>query len=550
MKTLLLALLAFPSLVHSFLPVLTQSLQYSQWYKDSSFHGTSSTSKFCASINREHKDDSIHNTWNISRLLQLVNTDSDEYSTSIEALVSIYTQATSQARISTETQPFNDIVDADVPNGLKSMKRFLRSSNQNHEGCFKIFQNNVNSGTELSLPPSLLFSMDEPLKFLQEHLCCGEKGGLMYDENEVVVVCAPIDQNARDTSRILDGRPLARLQMGTLPDAKVTLDAATVQKLEQIGALEIDSVVSMESNMGNVSCQVSSDDLDVLGNILSLIINKGSQYREECQQESHETLVKLIDCAVESTKDALLGNSDEPHLVIVAHCTNASMVASALSSWKRDKIENSLYKKSRIEDLLYEAVTVVTIGSTCQSFCNGPAYIHVSMYDDVLSQRFGVSEKNQKGGGKHAIYMQTWSPFHEIEGEIKTSRCHDAHNMNACAIQFLYLVMRVNGVRSFRELYNEAKFNDPRQILDISPRNFAIDYGKNKLGELVIAPNMDDELLPAMIHASGAAKLLWCKDDSNLPDDDEAKCYLEEYFGYSAFEEIRDACSETIGVSR
>ena len=540
MKTLLLALLAFPSLVYSFLPVLT-------WYKVSSF-GTSSTSEstLCAaSINREHKDDSIPIKWNISRLLQLVNKDSDEHSTTIDALVSIYTQATTQARISKEYQPFNDdIIDADVPNGLKSMKRFLRSSNHNHEGCFKIFQNSANY--ELSLPPSLLFSMDEPLKFLQEHLCCGEKGGLMYDENEVVVVCAPIDQNVRDTSRILDGRPLARLQMGTLPDAKVTLDAATVQKLEQIGALEIDSVVSMESNIGNVSCQVSSDDLDVLGNTLSMIINKGSQYREECQQESHETLVKLIDCAVESTKDALLGNSDEPHLVIVAHCTNASMVASALSSWKRDKIENSLYKKSRIEDLLYEAVTVVTIGSTCQNFCNGPAYIHVSMYDDVLSRRFVY----QKGGGKNAIYMQTWSPFHETEGEIKTSRCHDAHNMNACAIQFLYLVMRVNGVTSFRELYNEAKFNDPRQILDISPRNFAIDYGKNKLGELVIAPNMDDELLPAMIHASGAAKLLWCKDDSNLPDDDEAKCYLEEYFGYSAFEEIRDACSETIGVSR
>ena len=483
--------------------------------------------------------------WNICRLLEHIGDDS---SNATNLLFELYRHAGIAVDNSESGENHtSEIKEQELPLPLVSMRRFLRSSN--HEGCFKIFHNSSVAST-MSLPPALLFSMDQPLTFVQEELSYprsngDSKKGMLHDKSEAVICCVSKEHHLEYTSRFLDNMPLAQLCMGYFSDCKVAIDREILFKLQSLGILERDTTWSLESK-DIIQCKVLSNDLDVIGNILSSYISLQNQEEPEFQRESQSTLIKWIDYAVDSTRKCMLGTSDEPHLVIITHSTHALVVASAISSWKQQKLQNSTYKKLHVEDLLHEAVTVVTIGATCQQFCDGPAYIHISMYDDVLAQRFGPSEKNASGGGRNAVYFHTWSPFNEVKGELKYLSDNDTHNMNACSIQFLYLVMRINGITSFRGLYNSAKFVDPHEILDISPRNFAIDYTRHKLGDLVIPPNIDDELLPAMIHATGAEKLFWNEGGGALPDDEESKCYLEEYFGYNAFEEIREIVSGQI----
>ena len=52
-----------------------------------------------------------------------------------------------------------------------------------------------------------------------------------------------------------------------------------------------------------------------------------------------------------------------------------------------------------------------------------------------------------------------------------------------------------------------------------------------------------------MIYATGGDQYLWDDDDQShtdfdevLPDEIEARCHLEESFGYSVFEEIQATC--------
>lgn len=215
--------------------------------------------------------------------------------------------------------------------------------------------------------------------------------------------------------------------------------------------------------------------------------------------------------------------------------------------------------------MLHRALTVVTFGNVCRSFCGGPAYIHVSMLDDPWSKALGAtaatpSPNADTNGGRDAVYFHALSPYEysrdggrsdDEHDAISTGglRAHNAHNPHACGMQFLALIMRINGIRSFRALYDAARYVDPTAVLDIDPSHFAVNYGKH--GDLVIPPRMDDELLPAMIRATGGDRWLWRNDDGDdedfesfVPDEIEATSHLEESFGYSAYEEIHDTCFE------
>eukprot|EP00547_Thalassionema_nitzschioides_P011508 CAMPEP_0194263774 /NCGR_PEP_ID=MMETSP0158-20130606/47238_1 /TAXON_ID=33649 /ORGANISM="Thalassionema nitzschioides, Strain L26-B" /LENGTH=344 /DNA_ID=CAMNT_0039003983 /DNA_START=604 /DNA_END=1638 /DNA_ORIENTATION=+ len=340
--------------------------------------------------------------------------------------------------------------------------------------------------------------------------------------------------------------PLAQLHLGSFPSCDIELDLKVIRGLELLGVLKGGNKYKLSE--AKARCKILSQDIDVIRSLLSFHAdNQNHQSNSSIHLGGQYTLVKLIDSAVESVRKEFLQHSIEPHLVICAQSTSASLVAAALATWKAQRFRSmSTSRKHQIEDLLHRAVTVVTFGAVCQKFCDGPAYIHISMHDDQLARKFGVTEKNQQGGGRDAVYLHAWSPYEEKKEDVISLTDHDSHNTNACAIQFLYLVMRINGISSFRALYNAARYIDPRAVLDINPRNFAIDYSRHKLGDLLIAPNMDHELLPAMIRATEGDQWLWNQyiiDSDFLPDSQEAKAYLEEYFGYSSYEEIIEVLS-------
>lgn len=493
--------------------------------------------------------------WDIPNLLMLHKKDLTEGGvTNLEPLLlNVYRAAIETCAINLDKMGVSQdlIVPASLPDHFKSVRQFLRTSpnDLDHEGRFRIFSNDIHCTT--SLPSNLLFSMDSPLTYIREKLSyrsdINKRGGMLCENTEAIVCCVQKDDNLEYTSRVLDDMPLAQLHLGGFPDCLVELESRTIRDLQSLNVLREIRDWSDTSAI----YKVRSQDLNVIKSLLSSRQTKRICFEKlpldsSIQWQGQETLIKLIDCAVTSVKRALLNDSNEPHLVLIAHSINACMVAAALSKWKQQKLIIMPNKLQHIEDLLKQAVTVVTIGALTQDFCNGPAYIHFSMHDDGLVRSFGSTQKSPEGGGKNAVYFHAVSPYlernHKEAADLMGS---DAHNMNACVIQFLCLVMRINGITSFRDLYDAASYVDPRSILDINPSNFAIDYSKCKHGDLVIPLLMDEELIPAMIRATGGDQWLWNPiDELNdlLPDAEEAKVYLEEFFGYSAYEEIYELC--------
>ena len=127
-------------------------------------------------------------------------------------------------------------------------------------------------------------------------------------------------------------------------------------------------------------------------------------------------------------------------------------------------LRNSGLSQEQAEELLRQAVTVVTIGGLCPTVPDGPAYIYVSMYDDSLAVELGAA------ASPDAVELKALSPYYNS---------NDIHNPQASAIQFLSLVLRTNGMQSFRQLYQAG--SQPTPQLDISSKLFAINYHSNKV---------------------------------------------------------------------
>jgi hypothetical protein len=219
------------------------------------------------------------------------------------------------------------------------------------------------------------------------------------------------------------------------------------------------------------------------------------------------TISKLLDVAVASS-DA------QPHLVLVCYSTATEQVAAAIHMWFEHQ---TTITDSQL--LLQKRVTVVTLAATCQNFPDGPAYLHVFMDDDpyALCSSGKLAEKG-------AVYLHAYSPYYYADStpDMKLDSRRDAHNLRACLIQWLSIILRVNGLRSFRSLYNVIT-ND---MLD-NP------------------PNLEDEVLPATIRATGGHTYLCRLGEDVIPGEDEASIILEWQYGYGAYEEIAEAMRET-----
>lgn len=348
-------------------------------------------------------------------------------------------------------------------------------------------------------------------------------------------------------------------------------------------------------------------DLDIIHSVLSragsvsLPRSLGDKYLGSDSKGLKDTLIRLIDIAVRSVREyksssSSLGASSSlsPHLVLMTYSATSNVLVAALSEWKkrvttpteesdchlsdnestnafcRDGVgvgvdENSgggnfrrkIFSEQEAELLLHKALTVVTISSTSQGFVDGPAYIHVSMDDDPLASTLGVTRTRPEGGGKDAVILQALSPYliddeDESDAPSKSSFIYknDAHNIDSCVIQYLSLVRRINGVTSFREMYNVGIAEADSKKLDISSI-FAFDY--RSVGQLIIPPRIDCELIPAMIRATGGERWLWNPEFqlgeggvegfySPLPSLEYAQAELENQLGYNSYDEIVENC--------
>jgi len=506
----------------------------------------------------------------------------------------------------------------------------INNNNDSNESNMETsFASSIPTIPNYSLPPNVLFSQERQslLSFLRDSSSLSYKsaatlqkrGGMMYDSSEAVVWCCndKTFEELEFASKVLDDMPFAQLHLGRSyyyddgdggdDSVIVELDLNLLKDLESLEVLlcNVDENENgghyynndrRNNNFGGnkkddgvtIPCKLNFDDLTIMENILicnndeqqkmQIMHNtnpqqkkKQQEYRQ--QQQEQTTIIKLIDVAVESLRKDPLNEKNEPHLVFLAHSISASVVASAISTWKQKQLQLMTNNQSshhhynslqRVEDLLHQAVTVVTFGNICKSFCDGPAYIHISMYDDPWTTALGSTNVNKIYGGRDAVYFHACSPYEHDQIQWEEARpqsspitmrsslkSHNAHNLNACIIQYLCLIMRINGIRSFRALYDAASFVDPTSVLDINPKHFAVNCNQ---GDLVVPPHLDDELLPAMIRATGGDQWLWKSDDNSgdsedddnveslLPDEIETRSHLEESFGYGVLEDIYATC--------
>jgi hypothetical protein len=279
-----------------------------------------------------------------------------------------------------------------------------------------------------------------------------------------------------------------------------------------------------------------------------------------------------------------------PHLVLVTYSATSHVLMAALWEWKnratapRAEVapryssesepvfsrENGgrTLSEEEAERLLRRALTVVTISALSQGFMDGPAYVHVSMDDDALASTLGVSKANSAGGGEDAVFLQALSPYKDNNecpggdpsnnaiGDGDTSSKgvfqNDAHNINACVIQYLSLVRRINGVTSFREMYDLGAATVDQQTAYLSSSYFAFDY--RSVGQLAIPPRIDADLIPAMVRATGGEAFLWSRAfqlggegadgaGSPLPSPEDARAELENQLGYHVYDDIVESFS-------
>jgi len=447
-----------------------------------------------------------------------------------------------------------------LPAEVAPFRRFVRNYNYDmgHDGRFTIF------GSEgASLQPGVVFSMDEPLSFIRDVLSNCGPNVIGYPRSNEAVVFAPgshtfhehkfdqqrtSNERAMYYSRVLGGLPMAQIHTGTCldrGDINIEVTTDTVEALKSHGLIDLtedyDQVNVMDRTKTTI--RLGAKDRDLIRMAISGADNVPFHVPErEGDSELRRTMRRLIDSAILSVKNDV----EQPHLVLMTYSATSHVLVAALREWKQEATTGpNEIEEEEAEHLLHEAVTVVTIGALSQDFIDGPAYIHLSMIDDTLTSFLGVSEKDPKGGGNGAVYLHALSPYAMSSSDdtfMNTDAIHmnEAHNLDSCAIQFLSLIMRVNGITSFRKLYEMA--NDFSNKLDINQALLAIRFSET---ELEIPPKLDEELLPAMIYATGGDDWMWnpdLRDDSILPSENYAESFLQYQFGYSAYDEIVEMC--------
>jgi len=427
---------------------------------------------------------------------------------------------------------------------------------------------------------------------------------------EVVVFCpglhTPLSQSTRQReylSQVLNGMNISLLHLGTHTrtsslqttseefDSKIqvylTKDTIFALKaLDMVLDCDCDSPAEFncEHYVDGGWYELTLHELDLLRALVAWQVEPGSHsdvnHQRQEEDQLVDTLVKLIDVAVqnESQSSHAYGRAftstststaerNEPHLVLLAYSATSRAIATAVARWKKQatatvtshighetgtsSFRNTGLSTAEAQFLLRQAVTVVTIAGLCHTdaYPDGPAYLHVSMYDDPLAAPF---QPPVDGAGQDAVVLRSWSPYlydansNNDDGCASISLANNAHNPEASAIQFLSLVMRKNGMngQGFRQFYNEG--SKPTPQIDMGPSYFGISYYINKVGELDLP--YSEDILAAMIRATGGDRWLLTplhlrdKGDEILPDCNNAESIITENFGYGVYEEIVDAC--------
>ncbi len=149
-------------------------------------------------------------------------------------------------------------------------------------------------------------------------------------------------------------------------------------------------------------------------------------------------------------------------IVWLAYSRSSSELCQALGEYIYIAVNQRGERLSDVETFLREYVTVVTIGNAVRAWPDGPAYIHYSALSDraewetnppqlwgtdPLTARRGVHARNPKGAGKDAVFLHFDGLFNSF----------DTHNFGSVGAAALKLIMDMNGLTTFRALWERGK---------------------------------------------------------------------------------------------
>ena len=153
-----------------------------------------------------------------------------------------------------------------------------------------------------------------------------------------------------------------------------------------------------------------------------------------------------------------LNEAQKKPLVMLPYSRSSTELSGALKTYIEGYIArhvsmDAAVARSEVEELLRDTLVVMGFGNTDRNWPDGPLYIFMSAISgreeggtDQLTAATGVTELAPAGAGRDSVFIHHDGVFSEF----------DAHNFGASGAAALRLVMKMNGVNSFRGLYEAA----------------------------------------------------------------------------------------------
>lgn len=409
-----------------------------------------------------------------------------------------------------------------LPEGIDREKCSYYNYDEAHSGRFSTF------GTGgATIDASFVIERENPLSFIRDKVSYGSRVGQKdcvvfvqglrtASQPEELVPGMIASQRIECYSDTLNGMRISQVHTGTnldQPNAKVNVNDTYGLKALTI----LLSIAGMEmanpDEEGNI--EIPPTAFDIGQAVLS--------GRSVVDTPIKKTIRKLLPQA----------SADSP-LILMVYSRGSIECNAAL----REYIEAHPDKEQAFQQLR-AGVTVLTIGTATGGWPDGPAYIHLSSWEDTLPRMFCNANRNLSAGAD-AVFLHNNSPY---PGKF------DAHNFQAGTSQFLSIVMMSNSVRSLRQLWELGQYEDEnsRDNGNSSETNLCESllgcvkecFGKKSSavggGKIKIPENVD-KLTDAMISITDGHKYLWDKEGSMkisekfrpLPDKEIAKSTLIE----------------------
>ena len=298
----------------------------------------------------------------------------------------------------------------------------------------------------------------QPLRFIKDNLNFGTPGG-SQDNGEWVIFTPGLNtlhqvkpgwegeqtapQRLEEQYVPVLGIEMAHLHLGTdmdQGDARVPLtpEALVFLKAKQP---ELQAAGIMPEVEGNTAV-FSRRQRDRIATVLSFYGRVRTTFRGHAMQ--------LLD-AVRATQQPI---------VWLAYSRSSSELCRAIADYIQLCVRRG-ETLAAVEDSLRELLTVVSIGNAARAWPDGPAYIHFSALSDrsewnaapvklwgtdPLTFEQGVHARKPQGAGRDAVFLHFDGLF----------RSFDTHNFGTVGAAALKLIMDMNGVTTFRALWEQG----------------------------------------------------------------------------------------------